>query len=159
MRNFISVVVVISMLIQVIITKNSNEETSCRDKKNPNDPFICNKSPEDSINILVKLRYSIGDIEPPEHISVNVANNSYVIQALEIAAANKRYRFSALNYGPTLGFFVTSYDGIEQIPEHSLYWLYYIQIGSEEPVLADKGISSFVLNQDTNIIFVLKTSN
>ena len=85
-----------------------------------------------------------GGSSPPPPVSVEIPVGSVAQRVMELAVDQDRsYRFSATYFGTQLGYFIDTINGTTS--NNPCFWFFYYQPPGMNPVLANLGVSNFVI--------------
>ena len=94
-----------------------------------------------------------GGSSPPPPVSVEIPVGSVAQRVMELAVDQDRsYRFSATYFGTQLGYFIDTINGTTS--NNPCFWFFYYQPPGMNPVLANLGVSNFVIpDNEGRVIF------
>ena len=90
----------------------------------------------------------------PDPITVTISKNGSALDVMEASVdVSTYYRFSATYFGNTLGYSIDTINGTSS--SDPCYWFFYVQEpGSPMPVLANLGVSNYLVPTDGYSIYM-----
>ena len=98
-----------------------------------------------------------GSSIPPTPVTVTIPVGGVAQRVMELAVDQDRsYRFSATYFGTQLGYFIDTINGTTS--NNPCFWFFYYQPPGMNPVLANLGVSNFVIpDNGGRVIFRYET--
>ena len=102
----------------------------------------------------VNCQPSTPNTSPLAPVTVVIPENGAALNVLEQSVGiSEIYRFKATYFGPVLGYFINEINGTAE--NDDCFWGFLTQApGTSEPVLANVGVSSFLIRTDGYSIFM-----